>query len=68
MSTSPPIDEQLVELDLTDLPTLLESRRAQRFDQEHVLEWLRTSGGSLTEREMKSAAADLIEDLQAAAT
>lgn len=63
MTTSLPIDEPVVEIDLTDLDGLLERRHARRFDEAHVLEWLRCSGGSLTERQMKSAAADLIERL-----
>lgn len=63
-----PIDEPtVVELDLTDLPELLESRHAQRFDEEHIVEWLRSSGGTLTERVMKAAAADLIERRRAEA-
>lgn len=66
MTTSLPIEEPVVELDLTDLDELLESRHARRFDEERILEWLRTSGGSLTERVMKSAAADLIERQRAA--
>lgn len=61
MTTSMPIDDPIVELDLTNLDELLESRHARRFDEAHIVEWLRTSGGSLTERLMKSAAADLIE-------
>ena len=61
MTTSLPTDEPIVELDLTDLDGILEDRHARRFDEEHILDWLRTSGGTLTERVMKSAAADLIE-------
>ena len=51
-------------IDLTDpaaLDELLESRHARRFPEAHIVEWLRTSGGTLAERIMKAAAADLIE-------
>lgn len=68
MTTSLPLDEAIVELDLTNLDELLESRRARRFDEDHIIDWLRSSGGSLTEREMKSAAADLIEQQRVAPT
>lgn len=61
MTTSLPTDQPVVELDLTNLPALLESRHERRFDEDHILDWLRTSGGTLTERVMKSAAADLLE-------
>lgn len=61
MTTSLPLDGPTVELDLTDLDELLDARHARRFDEEHIVGWLRTSGGTLTERVMKSAAADLIE-------
>lgn len=54
-------DEPVAEIDLTDLDAFVESRHARRFDEAHILEWLRTSGGTLAERIMKSAAADLIE-------
>lgn len=53
-----------VEIDLTDpvaLHELLEARHARRFPEEHIVEWLRASGGTLAERIMKAAAADLIE-------
>lgn len=53
-----------VEIDLTDpvaLHELLESRHARLFPEEHIVEWLRASGGTLAERIMKAAAADLIE-------
>jgi hypothetical protein len=62
-----PTGEDVVVLDLTDLDALLESRHAQRFTEAHVVEWLRTSGGSLTERIMKCAAADLIVGQQSPA-
>lgn len=66
MSTIParvpdPIDEQVLEIDLTDLDALLDARHAERFDEAHIVDWLRTSGGTLAERIMKAAAADLIE-------
>jgi hypothetical protein len=66
MTMSLPIDEPVVEIDLTKLDELLESRHARRFDEAHIVDWLRRSGGSLTERQMKSAAADLIERLAGA--
>lgn len=61
---SPAPGDELVEIDLTDpvaLDRLLEARHALRFNQDHIVEWLRTSGGTLAERMMKTAAADLIE-------
>jgi hypothetical protein len=65
MPTSPTVpqstDEPVVDIDLTDLDELVESRHARRFDEAHIVEWLRTSGGTLAERIMKTAAADLIE-------
>ncbi len=54
-------DEPVVEIDLTKLDELVESRHARRFSDDHIVEWLRTSGGTLAERIMKTAAADLIE-------
>ncbi len=60
-TTSRTTDEPIVELDLTDLDDLLERRHARRFDEASVVAWLRSSGGTLTERAMKAAAADLIE-------
>ncbi|HSP02486.1 MAG TPA: hypothetical protein VLR27_03240 [Acidimicrobiales bacterium] len=60
-TTSRVTDEPIVEIDLTDLDDLLERRHARRFDEASVVAWLRTSGGTLTERAMKAAAADLIE-------
>lgn len=69
MSTTPTTlpeatEVQELEIDLTDpvaLDELLETRHARRFSDAHIVEWLRTSGGSLAERIMKKAAADLIE-------
>lgn len=64
MSTIPvtPVgDEPIVQIDLTMLDELVESRHAHRFSDDHIVEWLRTSGGTLAERIMKTAAADLIE-------
>ncbi|MCO8129377.1 hypothetical protein NHL50_19410 [Acidimicrobiia bacterium EGI L10123] len=61
MTMSRPTDEPVFVLDLTDLDGLLEDRHARRFDQAHIVAWLRSSGGTLTERVMKSAAADLLE-------
>ena len=60
---SAPIDGD-VEIDLTDpefLETLMRERHERRFSEEHLVEWLRASGGSLTERLMKHLAADAIE-------
>lgn len=56
--------EPVVELDLTKLDELVDARHARRFSDEHIVEWLRTSGGTLAERIMKTAAADLIEGLR----
>jgi hypothetical protein len=67
MTTTPSVDEPVVEIDLTNLDELLDVRHARRFDEAHIVEWLRTSGGSLTDRVMKSAAADLIERREPAA-
>ena len=67
MSTIPTIAPETtedLEIDLTDpeaLHALLDSRHARRFPEEHIVEWLRESGGTLAERIMKAAAADLIE-------
>lgn len=61
MTMSRPTDEPVVVLDLTELDDLLDDRHARRFDQAHIVAWLRTSGGTLTERVMKAAAADLLE-------
>ena len=57
-------DETTVDIDLTDpefLGALLEERHARRFDEAHLIAWLRTSGGSLTDRLMKNLAADALE-------
>ena len=57
-----------LEIDLTDpaaLDELLDARHASLFGQDHIVEWLRTSGGTLAERIMKQAAADLIEQRHA---
>jgi len=51
-------------IDLTDpvfLDALMRERHARRFDQAHIVDWLRTSGGSLTDRLMKNLAADALE-------
>lgn len=61
MTMSRPTDEPVLVLDLTELDDLLDDRHARRFDQAHIVAWLRTSGGTLTERVMKAAAADLLE-------
>lgn len=69
MSMSPtivpePTEDHDFEIDLRDpvaLHDLLDSRHAHRFPEEHIVEWLRASGGTLAERIMKAAAADLIE-------
>lgn len=54
-------DAPAVEIDLTRLDKLVDARHARRFSDDHIVEWLRTSGGTLAERIMKTAAADLIE-------
>jgi hypothetical protein len=54
-------------IDLTDpalLNALMEERHARRFSDEQVVAWLRSSGGSLTDRLMKQLAADAIERAQ----
>ena len=59
-----PTEDHDLEIDLRDpaiLDALLEARHARRFPEEHIVEWLRASGGTLAERIMKAAAADLIE-------
>lgn len=61
-------DKHDLEIDLTDLAALdelLDARHASLFGREHIVEWLRTSGGTLAERIMKQAAADLIEQQRA---
>lgn len=63
-TTTPSTPVADLDIDLTDpvaLDELLASRHARRFSEEHIVEWLRTSGGTLAERIMKKAAADLIE-------
>lgn len=64
MPSTPTDDETVVTLDLTDpraLDALLEERHARRFSEEHIVEWLRSSGGPLADRLMKQLAADAIE-------
>lgn len=61
MSTMPPVTDGDAVIDLAHLDELVETRHALRFSDEHIVEWLRTSGGTLAERIMKTAAADLIE-------
>ena len=69
MPTTPTMPETTdevhdLEIDLTDpaaLDELLDTRHARRFSEEHIVDWLRSSGGTLAERIMKKAAADLIE-------
>ena len=56
-----------VDIDLTDLSVHLDRRHAMRFNEQHVVEWLRSSGGTLTEQIMKRAAADTIERYASAA-
>jgi hypothetical protein len=66
--TIPASSEDDLEIDLTDptaLDELLDARHASLFGQEHIVEWLRSSGGTLAERIMKQAAADLIEQQSA---
>jgi hypothetical protein len=60
---STPTDDDTV-LDITEpgaLDSLLEERHARRFSEEHVVDWLRSSGGPLADRIMKQLAADAIE-------
>lgn len=65
MTTQTPASDELdVEIDLTDpefLDALLAERHARRFDEDHLIDWLRSSGGSLTDRLMKHLAADALE-------
>jgi hypothetical protein len=44
-----------------DLTTSEDEYRAIAYQPERVIHWLRTSGGSLGERRMKAAAAELLE-------
>jgi len=51
-------------VDLTDpvfLAALMRERHERRFDQDHIVEWLRSSGGPLADRIMKNLAADALE-------
>lgn len=57
--TPPSTDHDTI--DLTGLTARLDERYAERFSEDHVIEWLRTSGGTLADQIMKRAAADLIE-------
>jgi len=55
-------------IDLTDpvfLEALMRERHARRFDQDHIVEWLRSSGGPLADRIMKNLAADALERCRA---
>lgn len=63
MATTPiaDTDGSATTIDLTDLASRVDERYASRFSEAHVLEWLRTSGGSLAEQIMKREAANLIE-------
>lgn len=57
-----PVPEDV--LDLTDrefLDALMKERHERRFTEEHIVEWLRSSGGPLADRLMKHLAADAIE-------
>lgn len=66
---TPTTDDATIEIDLTDpdlLDALLDERHARRFDEPHLIEWLRSSGGSLTERLMKNLAADALERYRSA--
>lgn len=71
MSTPTAVPDDVVrptaEIDLTDLSAHLEHRHAERFSEDHVIDWLRTSGGPLAEQIMKRAAADAIERYRAVA-
>lgn len=67
---TPATADTTIEIDLTDptlLAALLEERHARRFDEDHIIEWLRSSGGSLTDRLMKHLAADALERHRSAA-
>ena len=44
-----------------DLTSWEDECRAVAYSPERVIAWLRTSGGSLGERRMKTAAAELLE-------
>jgi hypothetical protein len=44
-----------------DLTTFEDEYRAIAYSPERVIQWLRSSGGSLGERRMKAAAAELLE-------
>jgi len=58
------VDPDVDLIDLTDpafLAALMDERHARRFDDDHLIAWLRTSGGSLTDRLMKNLAADALE-------
>ncbi len=64
MSTTPTAAETAASettIDLTDLASRVDQRYAERFSEAHILDWLRTSGGSLAEQIMKREAAQLIE-------
>lgn len=63
MTTTPTAetDGSATTIDLTDLGSRVDERYAERFSEAHVLEWLRTSGGSLAEQIMKREAAHIIE-------
>ena len=61
------VEGPITQIDLTDLSAHLEHRHAERFSEEHVIDWLRTSGGPLAEQIMKRAAADAIERYRSAA-
>lgn len=66
--TIPASSEDDLEIDLTDptaLDELLDARHASLFGEDHIVDWLRSSGGTLAERIMKQAAADLIEQQRA---
>jgi len=68
MSTNAPLAEVDAIIDLTDpelLAALMEERHARRFDDAHIVEWLRTSGGPLADRIMKHLAADALERCRA---
>jgi hypothetical protein len=54
------LNETDVVIDLRDV--VADTDRA--YSREHVVQWLRTSGGSLGERAMKHAAAEFIEASQ----
>src|SRR3546814_12002720 len=64
-TTMPSTPVAAPDIDLTDpvaLDELLASRHARRFSEEHIVDWLRSSGGTLAERITSNEAAEPLED------